>query len=282
MTESLAGALRETLGGWQADLPVAWRALLDEVELGFDACDPDLMIEPWEPIFPARLGRTFPGAPKGAHIFRSFDGIEPDDVRCVILGQDPYPAPDFATGRAFEAGNVAEWRELDKMFSKSVRAYMQLICAARTGRADYARSFQDWPSLLADIEQGSIDLQPADQLASHWIGQGALLLNSSFTLSRFKVETDPHQSRGHLPVWRPLILKVLEAMAGSGRPMVFMAFGDVAMDCLKMAGLEISTGNCHTIQRPHPAEADAMLALENPFLACNRFFASVGAKPIAW
>jgi uracil-DNA glycosylase len=63
--------------------------------------------------------------PVGAHMLRAFEGIPPHHVRCVILGQAPYRAPDFATDRAFETGNVASWRELDKMFSKSVRAFIQ-------------------------------------------------------------------------------------------------------------------------------------------------------------
>lgn len=281
MPVRLAIALREMLSNWRTDLPAPWQAVLADVDLDFDGCDPDLTLEFWEPIFPPRQGRIFPGAPGGAHIFRAFDGISPDDVRCVLLGQDPYPEPGFSTGRAFEAGNVAQWRELDKMFSKSVRAFMQLVCAARTGRLDYARSFDAWPQVLADIEAGSIDLEPADRLADRWVGEGVLLLNSSLTLSRFRVETDLHQSHGHMPVWKPLILKILDHAANSGRPVVFMAFGDVAMDRLRQAGLD-TAGADNVICRPHPAEAEAILALENPFVACNRFLEAAGESPIAW
>ncbi|MGZ5655956.1 MAG: hypothetical protein ACXWIZ_18340, partial [Caldimonas sp.] len=67
-----------------------------------------------------------------------FEEIPPHHVQCVILGQPHYPALDFATGRAFEAGNVASWRELDKMFSQNVRAFIQQIIAARTGDSGYA------------------------------------------------------------------------------------------------------------------------------------------------
>ena len=123
----LRAALRETLEGWQEDIASPWRDVITDVALGFEQVDATLELEPWEPIFPARRGRTLPGAPAGAHMLRAFDGVAPEDVRCVILGQDPYPCPAFATGRAFEAGNVARWRELDKMFSPSVRAFVQLI-----------------------------------------------------------------------------------------------------------------------------------------------------------
>ena len=282
MSQKLVDALRETLSGWQKDLPQDWFGVLADVELGYEACDPLLEIEPWEPIFPARRAKHFPGAPEGAHILRAFDGIAPEDVRCLVLGQDPYPEPGFATGRAFEAGNVAEWRELDKMFSKSVRAYMQLICAARTGNAAYARSFEDWPGLLADIEQGSLELEPAGQIADRWVGQGVLLLNASLTLSRFAVETDPHQSHGHLPVWRPAILRILQCLAESRHACVVLAFGEPAADCLKHAGLDSQSSGIQVLKRPHPAFAEDLLTLENPFGACNRLLEAAGEQPISW
>lgn len=282
MPVNLVDALRETLSGWQDDLPPAWRAVLADTDLGLDDCDPDLVLEHWEPIFPARKQKLFPGAPDGAHMLRAFDDISPQDVRCVILGQDPYPEPGFATGRAFECGNVATWRELDKMFSKSVRAFVQLICAARTGKPEYALSFDNWPMLLADIEASRIELEAPADIAGRWIGDGVLLLNASLTLSRFSVRTDPHQSRGHLPVWRPLICSVLRHLAQSGRPVVFMTFGDAAAECLTAAELGRIEPPVFMISRPHPADADAILALENPFLVCNGFLEAAGERPVDW
>ncbi|MEX0954947.1 MAG: uracil-DNA glycosylase [Rhizobiaceae bacterium] len=282
MTVRLVDALRETLEGWIDDLPEAWREVLSEVELGFADSDANLKLELWEPIFPPRRGRLFPGAPEGAHMLRAFDGIEPDNVRCVVLGQDPYPEPGFSTGRAFEAGNVAAWRDLDKMFSRSVRAYMQQICAARTGRAELAASFDAWPGLLEEIECGSVGLEPPDEIADHWESEGVLLLNSSLTLSRFDKAIDRHQSDGHLPVWRPLMQAVLAHLGASGRPIVYLAFGDVAAENLRIAGLAKSAEPQAAFIRPHPAAADELLSLENPFTACNRHLADAGIAPIAW
>lgn len=282
MPVKLVDALREMLEGWREDLPEPWQAVLNGTELDFDACDPDLQLEHWEPIFPARRDRTFPGAPKDAHVFRAFDGMAPDDVRCVILGQDPYPAPEFATGRAFECGNISAWRELDKMFSTSLRALVQLICAARTGHEEYARSFDDWPSLLADIEAKRVELEPAARLADRWVNDGVLLLNSSLTLSRFSITPGPHQVDGHLPVWKPFMLRVLDHLAKAGRPIVFMTFGDAAADCLRAAGIDRPKPPVHTITRPHPADAEEILAQENPFLVCNNLLEKAGERPVAW
>ena len=280
----LRAALRETLEGWQADVDPLWRDVVGNVDLAFDDVDPALELKPWEPIFPARRCRTFPGAPAGSHMLRAFDGLPPEDVRCVVLGQDPYPCPAFATGRAFEAGNVAHWRELDKMFSPSVRAVIQLIVAAQTGEAHYARNFSRWPETLAAIEDGEVDLEAPFALADRWVASGVLLLNTSLTLSRFRREGDPHQVRGHLPLWRPLMIRVLDHLAGRDGPVVIIAFGDAAAETLAAAGLSkpdaFELGR--VIVRPHPAAADEILAQENPFTLCNTRLRAMGAAPVDW
>jgi len=284
MDLSLQQAMREILAGWSGDLGPSWQAVVSGVDPGYDRIDPELTIEPWEPVFPARRGRVYPGAPKGAHILRAFDDIAPEDVRVVILGQDPYPCAAFATGRAFEPGNVASWRELEKMFSKSVRTFMQLVAAARTGDAGYIGSTADWQRLVDDIEHGRIDLEPAAEIADRWVRQGVLLLNSSFTLSRFAVEGDPHQVRGHLPLWRPIVVAVLRHLATRGKPVVFLGFGTQAADALAEAGMAEGSAqpDVASILREHPARAEAVLALENPFVACNRALVAMGAAPVSW
>lgn len=277
----LRDAMAETLEGWQADLPAGWSAALGPVTLGFDAIDPELELEFWEPVFPPRRGRHFPGMPKGAHMLAAYDGIAPDEVRCVILGQDPYPEPGFATGRAFEAGNLAGWAELDKMFSKSVRSYMQQIYAARTGNPDFARSFADWPAVRAEITAPDTRFEGPSAIADHWVKEGVLLLNTALTLSRFHVAVDPHQARGHLPLWQPLMLRTLQILVAQQKPLVVLAFGDSAAETLDRAGLAPSD-TLFIERRPHPAFADRLFAEPNPFVSANRYLEAKGLAPIAW
>ncbi len=287
MSLALRDAMQSILAGWRQDLDPAWGAIAAG-ELGFDAMDPSLVLEPGEPVFPARKGRRYPGAPRGAHIFRAFEDIAPQDVRVVVLGQDPYPCGAFSTGRAFEAGNVASWRELEKMFSVSVRTYMLLIAAARSGDPSYARSVAEWPRLRAEIEGGMFDMDPAAEIADRWVGQGVLLINSALTLSRFAVEGDPHQTRGHLPLWRPFTAAVLRHLAVRGTPTVFIGFGGQAADALAAAGITESVaeaqpaGNVASILREHPARGDEVLALPNPFVRANSHLAAMGAEPVSW
>ncbi len=118
--------------------------------------------------------------------------------------------------------------------------------------------------------------------------QGVLLINSALTLSRFKIEGDPHQLRGHLPLWRPFIRRVLTHLAGRGLPTVFIGFGGQAADALSAAGIAETSrgheagGRIACILREHPARGDAVLALENPFLLANRHLERMGARPVSW
>lgn len=283
MPARLREAMAETLAGWEADLPAAWQAALGPVGEAFDRIDPDLDFEAWEPIFPARRGKTFPGQPKDAHALAAFDGVSPDDVKCMILGQDPYPEPGFATGRAFEAGNLASWAELDKMFSKSIRAYMQMIAAARTGNEALAEGFERWQDVRSMLLAPHSDFEAPGAIADRWVGEGALLLNASLTLSRFRVDIDPHQARGHLPFWRPLMLRVIESLVERGLPIVFLGFGAAAADIFAEAGIrEGRHGNVALVQREHPAFADKVLGKPNPFTICNSYLEAMGAQPISW
>ena len=284
MGYKLREALQETLVDWEQDLDPDWQETLGNVELDFDGVADELTLEPWEPIFPSRRQKTFPGEPDNAHMLRAFDHISPDSVRCVILGQDPYPCPAFSTGRAFEAGNVAQWRELDKMFSKSVRAFIQLIVAARTGNDGYAADFSRWPGMLADIEQGRTNLEAPVDLADRWVASGVLLLNPSLTLSRFKVDLDDHQSKGHLLLWRPLMLAVLGLLAKRRKPTVYLGFGDAAAETFALAGLSEgpNKSNQHVILCAHPAFAEQVLGRDNPFSLCNQILRAAGEQHISW
>lgn len=272
MRRTLRETMAAVLEGWQGDLPPAWRALAGDVALDIAGIDPALELEAWEPVFPVRRGRRFPGQPAGAHMLRAFDGPAPEAVRVVVLGQDPYPCPAFSTGRAFEAGNTAAWRELEKMFSTSVRTFMQQIAEARTGDAGYAGLADGWARLIGDVEAGRLALEAPSAIAERWTGQGVLLLNSALTLSRFAVEGDPHQLRGHLLLWRPFMVRVLAGLARGGA--VFIGFGGQAADTLAAAGVPAAA----CILREHPARAAAVLALPNPFVEANRRL----TEPVAW
>lgn len=164
---------------------------------------------------------------------------------------------------------------------------MLMIAAARTGDESYVRSVAEWPRLRSEIETGSFSMEAPGEIADRWVGQGALLLNSALTLSRFSVEGDPHQVRGHLPLWRPFIETVLERLAARDRPTVFIGFGDQAANALAAAGIAstedgVPATHVACFLRKHPARGDEVLSTPNPFVLANRHLEAIGEHPVLW
>jgi len=271
MPQKLSDAMREVLGGWHYDLPQSWQSVLKQVALDFVGMDDGLQIAPWEPIFPARKGKLSPGAPRARMRCVPLMSFALRPLRAVLLGQDAWSEPASATGRAFGIGAVRAWRDLDRMFPASVRASTQSLMAARFARPDLARRSVDWPALLELIETGQLDVEPHAGIADRHEAQGVLLLNASLTVSRFRRDIDPHQARGHMPLWRPAMLAVLRHVAKAGHPVGFRGFGATAEDLFREAGLNDDPRH-GGFNRPRPAYADAFLALPNPF--CGRERAS--------
>ena len=286
MAQPLNQFMRRWLDGWQADLPIAWQPLFAGFELPIDAVDSSLRIEDGELVYPGRRNQALPGAPQGAHLFRAFDGISPADVRCVLLGQDPYPDVQFSTGRAFEAGAYDCWSDLNGMASHSMRSLIQCVYAARCNDPSYAQGVTQWPCALEAISDPRNHFPAPRALVQHWVDQGVLLLNSSLTISRFAVDGHPHQTGGHLPLWRPFMAHVIRHLLNAeSRKVVFVLFGDAALQAANHAGLAVDVDACDhplAVVVPHPAAGDDFLRRRNPFVECNLRLEAMNQAPINW
>ncbi|MCT8004048.1 hypothetical protein NZL82_19500 [Sphingomonas sanguinis] len=132
---SLRNELSHFVEGWRDDLSEDWRSMLSDVEPAVRDVQEGLTFSTDEPIFPARRDRPHAAARPDAHVFRAFDGIQPAAVRCVLLGQDPYPSLRRATGRSFEQGEGSDWASMK--ISQSMCGLLQMIAEHRSGDADY-------------------------------------------------------------------------------------------------------------------------------------------------
>ena len=290
MSYSLRDAMQEMLAGWPDDLDAAWRPILGGTALGFEEIDPALELAVGEPIFPSRRHRSLLGAPPGAHIFKAFDGVDPAGVRCVVVGQDPHPSVGQATGVGFEFGQLASWQALDAPVAHELsllltRTLFQLVVAHRSGDPGYAESIDQWHRARDDFGVGPRAIEPMASLVDGWKGQGVLLLNTSLTLTRFSLDIDPHYSRGHRPLWAPLLRAVLEYLLDRDRALVIIGFGTLADSALRSvipARVLGSEGHVAYLDYPHPAEGDALLRRGNPLTTCNMRLAERGAQPIRW
>lgn len=286
---ALRSAMQTFLRDWKSDMAAPWGQFLDNVEPDYDAIDDSLTLD-GATIFPGRKGREPQGAPAGSHVLRAFDGIQPGDVKVVFIGQDPYPSVAQATGRAFEQGDVTDWTT--GRVTPSLRKIVQLAAHERTGDSRY-KAGRGWTTAKADLNSGDLILQPPGPLFDHWQQQGVLWLNTALTLTKFR---DPHQTKGHIPLWNPVVREIVRRLAERhDQPVVVVAWGNKAKDFLVSCELlrqERQSGKTvyvETDQFPdtavvhtqHPS-AFNFLSAPNSLTAVNRSLNDLGTTPINW
>jgi uracil-DNA glycosylase len=182
--------------------------------------------------------------------FRALSLTPLSEVRVVILGQDPYHGPGQAEGLAF-----------------SVVPGVRLPPSLR--------------NIFKELQQSLGVPMPADGSLVRWAQQGVLLLNACFTVEAGQAAS--HARWG----WEVLSDQLVQTVAQSSRPVVFMLWGAQAQ--AKHALIE-STGNSSrhlVLMANHPSPLSALRA-PKPFIGCghfaqaNAFLAQCGEKTIVW
>jgi uracil-DNA glycosylase len=173
-----------------------------------------------------------------------------DEVRVVILGQDPYHGAGQAEGLAF---SVAPGEKIPP----SLRNIFKEL-------------------------QRDLGLPPAASGSLvRWSQQGVLLLNTSLTVEEGLPASHAHQG------WEALTDAILQTVSQAERPLVFMLWGAHAQG--KRALIESSPHRAqHLVQvanHPSPLSASRPPA---PFLGCghfskaNQFLVSQKVGPLVW
>lgn len=139
-------------------------------------------------------------------------------VKVVIIGQDPYPQPGIATGRAFEVGNLQRWEEPFK--NASLRNIIRSIYSAYTGEI---KTFNEIKEKMKP--PGSFKLLPPNRLFKHWESQGVLLLNTSFTCR-------PGNPGSHTALWRTFTTQLLSYVNQTNPNAVWFLWGNHAQKAL--------------------------------------------------
>lgn len=182
--------------------------------------------------------------PPAAAIFKAFNLCPFDNVKVVILGQDPYHEPGQAHGLAF-----------------SVPDNVPLP-----------------PSLLniyKEIQQQTGNPQPASGNLTRWAEQGVLLLNATLTVRA-------HQANSHSALgWRTFTDAVISAISQGTARTVFMLWGAYARSKAVMidAGKHLILQAVH----PSPLSANRGGWFgNNHFTTCNQYLIQHGRKAIQW
>ena len=184
-----------------------------------------------------------PVYPPEEELFRAFSLTPPEQVRAVILGQDPYHEPGQANGLAF-----------------SVRRGVKLPPSLR--------------NLFQELESDLGCPPPADGDLSGWAEQGVLLLNSVLTVDAGKANS--HKSFG----WQRFTDAAVSAVRKLPQPIAFVLWGAQAQK--KAAAAADSPYPRLILQAPHPSPLSAYRGFfgSRPYSRINCFLEEHGERPI--
>lgn len=175
-----------------------------------------------------------------------------DEVRVVILGQDPYHGPGQAHGLAFSVPETVRIPPSLANIYKELRADLGMDAAA--------------------------NVHPASGNLEHWARQGVLLLNNALTVEAGQAGS--HAGKG----WEAITDAIVAAVAERSEPCVFMLWGSHAQaKAARIAALQESAGHC-LIRSPHPSPLSAHRGFfgSRPFSKANAFLAQHGRGTIDW
>lgn len=179
--------------------------------------------------------------PPGADIFRAFT-YPMNEVKVLVIGQDPYPTPGHAMGLSF-----------------SVRPEVRPI----------PRSLQNiYKELQADT--GLVPPTHGDLTA--WSAQGVMLMNR--VLSVGAGQAGSHRNLG----WEQVTTAAIEALAQRGTPLVGLLWGADARKCRPLLG----GYPCVESPHPSPLSASRGFFGSRPFSRVNELLVQQGAQPVDW
>ena len=193
--------------------------------------------------------------PPAGDVFNALKTTAYEDVRVVILGQDPYHEPGQAQGLSFSV----------------------------------PKGMQEPPSLVNILKELADDLgpeyakavrtQPGEAILKPWAENGVLLLNTVLTVRAH--EAGSHRGKG----WETFTDRIIELLASREKPMVFILWGSQAGAkkdlILKAEGNRLR----HLIiQAPHPSPLSAYRGFFGGryFSRCSFFLEDSGEMPVDW
>ena len=179
--------------------------------------------------------------PAGNDVLRAFT-YPFDQVKVIIVGQDPYPTPGHAMGLSFST----------------------------------APGVRPLPRSLVNIfKEYSSDLglpMPEDGDLTPWSEQGVALFNRVLSVQPGKAGS--HRCKG----WEEVTEHALRALAERGKPLVAILWGRDAQNTQKFLG----DTACICSPHPSPLSAARGFFGSKPFSHANELLVQQGAEPVNW
>lgn len=154
--------------------------------------------------------------PMQRDVFKAFKLCSYDELKVVMVGQDPYPQKGVATGILF--GNKKGTR------NENLSPSLQVI-----------------RKIIIDLEN-SDNCITFDPTLENWAKQGILMLNSALTVEMNKVGS-------HTMLWRPFISDLLQKLSNSRTGIIYVLFGRQAQTFKPYINKQFNT----VLEEKHPA-----------------------------
>lgn len=181
--------------------------------------------------------------PRGSLIFNAMNSTPFDQVKVVILGQDPYHGPGQAHGLSFSV-------------PEGIAPPPSLV------------------NIFKEIEQDLGAPPPGHGCLQSWADQGVLLLNSVLTVEQHKAAS--HKGRG----WEEFTDAIIDALNQQREHLVFLLWGSYAQKKGKFIDRErhLVLKSPH----PSPLAAHRGFFGNQHFSKANAYLRANGMEPISW
>ncbi len=182
--------------------------------------------------------------PVGSLWFNALNSTPFDQVKVVILGQDPYPTKGHAHGLCFSV--MPDVKPLPKSLL-NINKELQDDLQINNGHTGY--------------------LQP-------WAEQGVLLLNAVLTVEQGRPNS--HQGKG----WEQFTDTVIQRINEGKENVVFILWGAYA----QKKGVHIDQQKHYVLKSPHPSPLSAHRGFfgSKPFSKTNNWLQNHQLEPINW
>ncbi|MBU1312002.1 MAG: uracil-DNA glycosylase [Gammaproteobacteria bacterium] len=216
---------------------MSWQQLLGEEK------QQEYFIATLETVKQARLAGQVIYPPE-ADVFNAFKLTAPDQLKVVILGQDPYHGPNQAHGLAF-----------------SVRSGVRVPPSLQNMYKELALEYPDFQI-------------PAHGCLEAWAKQGVLLLNTVLTV--VATQANSHRHLG----WEQFTDKVIAQISSHCSGIVFLLWGSHA----QKKGRFIDRQRHHVLEAPHPSPLSAHRGFLGcgHFKQANALLQQQGKSPVDW
>ena len=182
--------------------------------------------------------------PKGSEIFAAFDHCPFENVKVVIIGQDPYHGPNQANGLCFSVNDGVPFP----------------------------------PSLQNIFKEVEKDLQipyPSSGNLERWADQGVLLLNATLTVRQS--EAGSHQNKG----WETFTDAIIQEISNRKENVIFLLWGGFAKK--KGAKIDRNKHIVLETGHPSPLSSNRGLWFGNQhFSKTNQHLKELGKTEIFW